>query len=178
MFSSPSNEVEIECSHDRRKHEDDDNLSFLNELLFDVEGAQESHWAQIKNKDEIREFDNIIEHSIQNDWNHVLIRESKQRENNDEDIDNNNLYFDNDDSTCEKQNEMHYFFNISSIVIDLIIKYDFWNFHSLILVLTNDVHLNVLFFTRKQKILFFILFFHFVIPFFRQYTIHKFASKI
>lgn len=67
IFSGPSNEVEIGCSHDRRSHEDDDNLSFLNEMLFGVEGAQELHRTQTRDKDEMRGFDSTIEHPAQND---------------------------------------------------------------------------------------------------------------
>jgi hypothetical protein len=71
MTLGPSNEVDIECSHDRRSHEKDDNLSSLNELLLGVEEAQESHRAQSRNKHEMKEF------NTQNDCNHVPILESK-----------------------------------------------------------------------------------------------------
>ena len=111
MFSGPSDEVEIECSHDRRSHEDDDNLPSLNELLFGVGGAQESHRAQTRDKDGMGGFNSTIEHPAQNDWNHVPIRGSKQRGDNDGDIDSSNLHFSSDDPTCEEQGGMHYSFS-------------------------------------------------------------------
>ncbi len=77
MTSSSLNKVDIECSHDRRNHKKDDNLLFLNELLFDVEEAQESHRTQPRNKYEMKRTNNVIEHSIQNDCNHASIPKSK-----------------------------------------------------------------------------------------------------
>jgi hypothetical protein len=73
MTSSFLNEVDIECSYDRRNYEKDNNLLFLNELLFGVEGAQESHRAQPRDKYEMRGTNNVIEHLIQNDCNYVSI---------------------------------------------------------------------------------------------------------
>ena len=43
MTSSFSNEIDIECSYDRRNYKKDDNLLSFNELLFDAREAQESH---------------------------------------------------------------------------------------------------------------------------------------
>lgn len=56
MFLSFSYEVKIKCNHDCRNYKNDDNFSFLNELLFDVEETQ------IRNKDKMNEFNNIIKH--------------------------------------------------------------------------------------------------------------------
>jgi hypothetical protein len=50
------NEVDIECSYDRRNYKKDDNFLFLNELLLGVKEAQELHRTQLKNKHEIRRF--------------------------------------------------------------------------------------------------------------------------
>lgn len=67
MFPGLSNEVEIECSHGRRSHDDDDNLPSLNELLFGVGGAQ------TRDEDGTGGFDSTIEHPAQNDFNYVPI---------------------------------------------------------------------------------------------------------
>jgi len=112
------NEVEIECSHDRRNHKNDNNLSFLNELLFDVEEAQ------IRDKDKMSESNSIIEHLAQNDCNHVLIRESKQYEDNDKNIDSSSLHLSSEDLICKKQDKMHYFFSTSLSVANPEAKYD------------------------------------------------------
>lgn len=143
MFLDFSNEVEIECSHNRRNHENDDNLSFLNELLLDVKETQ------TRDKDEMSESNSTIEHLAQNDCNHVTIRESKQYEDNDEDIDSSSFQLSSEDSICEEQDEMHYSFSTSSTVANSKAKYDSWNPRSLIVVLTHGVHLDVLFFARR-----------------------------
>jgi hypothetical protein len=118
MFLDFSNEVEIECSHDRRNHKNDNNLSSLNELLFGVEEAQ------IKDKDKMGESNSIIEHLAQNDCNHVLIRESKQYKDNDKNINSSSFHLSSEDLTCKKQGEMHYFFSTSSSVTGPKAEYD------------------------------------------------------
>jgi len=118
-------EVNIECNHDRHNYEKDNNLLSLNELLFDIEEAQESHRAQSRNKYEIRETNNVIEHSTQNDCNHASILKSKQCEDKSKNIDsNNNLHLNSDASTFEKQNKRRYFFSTLSTIIDLETKYN------------------------------------------------------
>jgi len=67
MTPGPSDEVDIECSHGRRSHEEDDNLPSLNELLLGAGGAQESHRAQPRDKHGMGGSD------TQNDCNHVPI---------------------------------------------------------------------------------------------------------
>ncbi len=118
MFPDPSDEVEIECSHGRRSHKNDDNLPSLNELLFGVEGAQ------TRDKDEIGGSNSTIEHPAQNDCNHVPIRGPKQYGDNDGNIDSSSLHLSSEDPTCEKQDRMHYSFNTPPTVTDPEAGYD------------------------------------------------------
>lgn len=55
-----SNEVNIECSYDRRNYKKDNNLLFLNELLFDAREAQESYRAQFKDTHEMRKLTTLL----------------------------------------------------------------------------------------------------------------------
>ena len=109
MFSNLLNEVDIECNRDYRNYKKDDNLSTSDELLFDIEEAQEPYRAQFKDKYETREFDNIIKYFAQNDCNHVSIFESKQRRDKNENSSSNSSHLNSCDSTCEKQGGRHYF---------------------------------------------------------------------
>ncbi len=96
MFPGPSDEVEIEYSHGRYSHEDDDNLPSLNELLFGVEGAQ------TRDKDGIGGSDSTIKHPAQNDCNQVRIRGPTQYGDNGRDIDSSSLHLSSEDPTCEE----------------------------------------------------------------------------
>jgi len=114
-----SNEVNIECSYDRRNYKKDNNFLFLNELLLDVKGAQELYRTQLKNKHKIKRF------NIQNDCNYVSILESKQCEDKSKNINSSNsFYLSSDDLICEKQNEKYYSFSTLSIVIDSKVEYN------------------------------------------------------
>lgn len=142
-------------------------------MLFDVEEAQELHHAQSRHDHEMRRFD-VIENSLQYDCNHTTL-ESKQYDVESEDIDDNNdsnLHSSNDDSTCKTLNERHCFFNtLTTFAIDFEVKCDQWHCYSLILILTNEIYLNILFFVRKSSILFSILLSYSFIYRFRLYTI-------
>ncbi len=109
MFPDLSDEVDIECSHGHRSYKKDDNLSFLDELLFGVGGAQEPRRAQSKDKHGMGGSDSTIEHPAQNDCNHVPIPEPKQRGVKGGDSDSSSPHLSSGDSTCEKQGGRHYF---------------------------------------------------------------------
>ncbi len=111
MTPGPSDEVDIECSHGRRSHEEDDNLPSLNELLFGAGGAQESHPAQSRDKHGMGGSDSAIENPTQNDRNHVPIPGPKQCGDKGGDIDSSSSpHLSSDDSTCEEQGGRHYSF--------------------------------------------------------------------
>lgn len=88
-----------------------------------------------------------------------------------------NVYFKNDDLILETS-EKHYFFDFLRIfAANSKTEYDFQIFRLQISILTNDIYLIVSFFAKKQKISF-LIFFRFLLCFFRPYIIHLFISKI
>jgi hypothetical protein len=54
------NEVDIECSYDRRNYKKNNNFLFLNELLFDAREAQELYRTQFRNIYEIRKLTTLL----------------------------------------------------------------------------------------------------------------------
>jgi len=124
MFPGPSDEVGIECSHDRRSHEEDDNLPSLNELLSGVGETQESHRAQSRDEGRMGEFNSTIEHLAQNDCNHAPIPGPKQCADNGGDTDSNSLHLSSDDPICEEQVARHYSFSTLPIVAGSKAGYD------------------------------------------------------
>lgn len=124
MFPGPSDEVDIECSRGHRSHEEDDNLPSLNELLFGVGGAQESHRAQTRDKHGMGGSDSTIEHPAQNNCNHVFIHGPKQRGDKGGDSDSNSPHLSSGDSTCEEQGGRHYSFSTPPTVAGSEVGYD------------------------------------------------------
>jgi len=119
MTPGPSDEVDIECSHGRRSHEEDDNLPSLNEPLFGAGGAQESHRAQPRDKHGMGGAD------TQNNCNHVPIPGPKQCGDKGGDIDSSSsLHLSSDDTTREEQGGRHYSFSTPPTVAGSEAGYD------------------------------------------------------
>jgi len=62
MFLDFLNKVDIECNRDYSNYKKEFILLSLNKFLFNIEKAQELHRVQIRDKYEIKESNNIIEH--------------------------------------------------------------------------------------------------------------------
>lgn len=116
------NEIDFKCNYDCYNYKKDNNLLSLNELLFDLEKAQELYCAQSRHNYEIEKSNSAINDFLQNDCNYTFIFESKQFDVKSKNIDNNNdsnFYLNSDNLTCKTQDEKKYFFStLSTSIID------------------------------------------------------------
>lgn len=89
---------------------------------------QELHRAQPRHDYEMKRFDSVIEHPLENDCNHTSILELKQRDAKSGDIDDSSdssFHLSSDDSTCKAKGKRHWFFSTPSIsVANLEARYD------------------------------------------------------
>ena len=154
MTPGPFNIADTEGSH-----RNDDTLLSLKELLFDMGEVQELQQAKSSVEYRIESSDCTFKHLTQSNCKNASISGLRHSGDRGGEIDNSSsAYLRSGSSTSEEQGGEHCSLSTSlTSVAGSEAGYNPFNPRSLILILTGGAYLDILSFTRRQKILSLIL---------------------